>query len=231
MAWKTWSNAYGESAEADFRVTMLPREPGFQAVFEVDARGLVIGPFRLHVPGRHNVLNAAAAVAVAAELGVSPDRIATGLARFSGVDRRFQIRGSQRGVTVVDAYGHHPTEIRATLSAARESGLKRAHVLFQPHRYSRTRDLMEEFATAFRDAARVEVVDIYPASEQPIEGVTAQALVRALRVAGTDAHYAGSFEEGANRLAEFAVKGEGILTLGAGSISQAAPMVLDALKK
>ena len=221
---------YGESADADFRTTMLPSEPDFQSVFEVSARGLVIGPFRLRVPGRHNVLNAAAAVAVAVELGVPPGKIAAGLAKFNGVDRRFQKKGTERGVTVVDDYGHHPTEIRATLAAARQSGFRRVHVLFQPHRYSRTRDLMDDFAAAFADAARVEVVDIYPASEQPIEGVTAQALVRALRVAGTDAHYAGNFAEAAERLAEFAVKGEGIVTLGAGSVSQAAPMVLDALR-
>ena len=222
---------YGESAEADFRMVALPREQGTQSLFEVDARGLVLGPFRLHVPGRHNLLNATAAIAVSVELGVAPQQIAAGLARFRGVDRRFQVRGNVRGVTVVDDYGHHPTEIRATLQAALESGLKRVHVLFQPHRYTRTRDLMEEFAAAFKDAARVEVVDIYAASEPPIEGVTAQALVRALRVAGTDAHYAGSFEEAAERLADFAAAGEGILTLGAGSVSQAAPLVLESLKR
>ncbi len=221
---------YGESAEADFQLVSLPKEQGFQTVFEVNARGLILGPFRLHVPGRHNVLNATAAVAVAVELGVPPEQIARGLARFRGVDRRFQVRGTERGVTVVDDYGHHPTEIRATLQAARESGMRRVHVLFQPHRYTRTRDLLEEFATAFKDAARVEVVDIYPASEAPIEGVTAQALVRALRSAGTDAHYALSFSEAAQGLADFAVAGEGILTLGAGSVSQAAALALEALR-
>ncbi len=222
---------YGEGADADFRLVPLPREQGAQSTFEVSARGLILGPFRLHVPGRHNLLNATAAIAVAVELGVAPQQIAAGLARFRGVDRRFQILGNARGVTVVDDYGHHPTEIRATLQAARESGLKRVHVLFQPHRYTRTRDLMDEFASAFKEAARVEVVDIYAASEPPIEGVTAQALVRALRVAGTDAHYAGSFEEAAERLADFAVTGEGIVTLGAGSISHAAPLVVEALKR
>ena len=221
---------YGEGTDADFRTVPLAREQGFQAVFEVNARGLVLGPFRLHVPGRHNILNATAAVGVAVELGVAPQQIASGLARFRGVERRFQVRGTQRGVTVVDDYGHHPTEIKATLAAARESGLRRVHVLFQPHRYTRTRDLLDEFATAFRDAARVEVVDIYPASEPPIEGVTAQALVRVLRAAGTDAHYASGFGAAAECLADFAVSGEGILTLGAGSVSQAAPLVLQALK-
>ena len=222
---------YGQSEDADFRLMILPKEAGSHTVFEVNARGIVLGPFRLHVPGKHNALNATAAVAVGVELGVPPAQIAAGLARFRGVDRRFQTRGEARGVTVVDDYGHHPTEIRATLSAAKDCGFRRVHVLFQPHRYTRTRELMDEFATAFAQASRVEVVDIYAASEQPIEGVNAQALVRALRNAGTDAHYAASFESAASCLAEFAAKGEAILTLGAGTVSQAAPMVLDALKR
>ena len=222
---------YGESADADFRVVVLPKEPGFQAVFEVNARGLVLGPFRLHVPGRHNVLNATAAIAIGVELGVPPVQIAAGLDRFTGVDRRFQTRGVERGVTVVDDYGHHPTEVRATLSAARDCGFKRVHVLFQPHRYTRTQELMEDFATAFAGAARVEVVDIYAASELPIEGVNAQALVRAMHAVGTDAYYAASFADAADRLSEVAAKGEAIVTLGAGSVSQASPMVLEALRK
>jgi UDP-N-acetylmuramate--alanine ligase len=221
---------YGESPEADFRLVMLPRQDGKQ-VFEVDARGIVLGPFHLSVPGHHNVLNATAAVAVGVELGVPPKQIAAGLARFSGVDRRFQTRGTERGVTVVDDYGHHPTEVRATLQAARDAGYKRVHVLFQPHRYTRTRDLMDDFASAFTSADRVEVLDIYAASEPPIEGITPQALVRAMRSAGVDAHYASSFEEGAKRIAEFAAAGEAILTLGAGSVSQAGPVVLEALRK
>ena len=222
---------YGESEEADFRLVLLPKEAGSHTVFEVDARGIVLGPFRLHVPGRHNALNATAAVAIGVELGVPPAQIAAGLARFRGVDRRFQTKGEARGVTVVDDYGHHPTEIRATLSAAKDCGFRRVHVLFQPHRYSRTRELMDDFATAFADASRVEVVDIYAASEPPLEGINAQAVVRALRAAGTDAHYASSFEGAARSLAEFAAKGEAILTLGAGSVSQAAPLVLSALKE
>ena len=222
---------YGESAEADFRTIPLPKEPGSQARFSVSARGLELGPFTLHVPGRHNVLNATAAVAIGVELGIPPAQIAKGLAKFHGVDRRFQTRGVERGVTVVDDYGHHPTEIRATLAAARDCGYKRVHVLFQPHRYSRTRDLLDEFGAAFKDADRVEVVDIYAASEQPLEGVDAKAVVRALRAQGTDAYYAASFEDAASRLAEVAANGEVVLTLGAGSVSQAGPVILEALKK
>ncbi|MGI4853310.1 MAG: glutamate ligase domain-containing protein, partial [Janthinobacterium lividum] len=208
-----------------------PKQNGSHAVFEVDVRGIVLGPFELKVPGRHNVLNATAAIAIGVELGVPPQQIAAGLNRFTGVDRRFQTRGVERGVTVVDDYGHHPTEIRATLQAARDCDFRRVHVLFQPHRYSRTRELMAEFATAFAQADRVEVVDIYAASEQPMEGITAQVLVRAMRAAGTDAYYAASFEDAANRLAEVAAKGEAILTLGAGTVSQAGALVLVALRK
>ena len=133
---------------------MRVREPraGCHATFEVDAQGLLLGPFELHVPGRHNVLNATAAVAIGVQLGIAPEAIAEALDGFRGVDRRFQIKGKERGVTVVDDYGHHPTEIRATLQAARECGYGRVLVLFQPHRYTRTRDLMEEFAGAFGDA-------------------------------------------------------------------------------
>jgi UDP-N-acetylmuramate--alanine ligase len=236
---------YGLSAEADFRLRMLPVNPGLKsetwgtqiyARFEINARGLVLGPFELHVPGKHNVLNATAAVAIGVQLGLAPEKIAAGLATFRGVDRRFQVRGVERGVTVVDDYGHHPTEIRATLQAARECGYGRVLVLFQPHRYTRTRDLMEEFAGAFGDADAVQVLDIYAASEQPIEGVTGEALAAAIRAGGLARNgggrvmYAGSMGEAVERLVEDAREGDMILTLGAGSVSQAGPMLLDALK-
>ncbi len=142
--------------------------------------GEVYGPLELHVPGQHNVLNATAAVAIGAQLEIKPEAIAAGLKSFRGVDRRFQVKGCERGITVVDDYGHHPTEIRATLRAAKECGYGGVHVIFQPHRYTRTRDLMEEFAHAFDDADSVQMLDIYAASEEPIPGVTAQALVAAI---------------------------------------------------
>jgi UDP-N-acetylmuramate--alanine ligase len=175
---------YGVAAQADFRLRMLPGADHCHARFEINARGLVLGPFELHVPGRHNVLNATAAVAIGVQLGMAPEQIAAGLATFRGVDRRFQVRGVERGVTVIDDYGHHPTEIRATLQAARECGYGRVLVLFQPHRYTRTRDLMEDFAGAFGDADAVQVLDIYAASEQPIEGITGETL--AAGVCGVD---------------------------------------------
>jgi UDP-N-acetylmuramate--alanine ligase len=218
---------YGTSSVADYVLRMLPAVEGVRSRFEVAAGGAVLGPFELNVPGRHNVLNATAAVAIGMQLDVSAEAIAQGLRGFRGVDRRFQLKGCARGVNVVDDYGHHPTEIRATLSAARESGYRRVHVIFQPHRYTRTRDLMAEFATAFDDADTVQILDIYAASEAPIAGVDAPALVKA--VGRKTVQYASSFEEAVNRTVAQATEGDVIVTLGAGSVSQAAGMVLEAL--
>jgi UDP-N-acetylmuramate--alanine ligase len=221
---------YGERADADFRLRSLRPTADCHATFEVNTRGLILGPFDLHVPGRHNLLNATAAVAIGVQLGVPPEKIAAGLASFRGVDRRFQIKGVQNGVTVVDDYGHHPTEIRATLQAARECGYGRVLVLFQPHRYTRTRDLLEDFVTAFGDADSLQVLDIYAASEQPIPGVNGEALAEKIRTAsGGIVGYAGSIEEGVDRLAKDARPGDLILTLGAGNVSQAGSMLLERL--
>ena len=219
---------YGMSSHADYVVRMLPPIEGVRSRFEVAAGGLVLGPFSLNVPGRHNVLNATAAVAIATQLEVSCEDITQGLAGFRGVDRRFQLKGCARGVNVVDDYGHHPTEIRATLSAAKESGYAHVHVIFQPHRYTRTRDLMSEFATAFDDADTVQVLDIYAASEDPIAGVDAPTLVRAIR--RKEVQYASSFEEAVRRAVAQAADGDVILTLGAGSVSQASALVIEELQ-
>jgi UDP-N-acetylmuramate--alanine ligase len=220
---------YGMSSHADYVVRMLPPADGVRSRFEVAAGGLVLGPFSLNVPGKHNVLNATAAVAIATQLEVSCEAIAQGLSGFRGVDRRFQLKGCARGVNVVDDYGHHPTEIRATLSAAKESGYAHVHVIFQPHRYTRTRDLMSEFATAFDDADTVQVLDIYAASEEPIAGVDAPTLVSA--IGRKEVQYAASFEEAVNRVVAQAADGDVILTLGAGSVSHAAALVLEELQK
>ena len=219
---------YGESADADFRLQMLPRQQDCHASFEVNAQGLLLGPFALHVPGRHNVLNATAAVAIGVQLGVAPEEIAKGLATFRGVDRRFQIKGKVGGVTVVDDYGHHPTEIVATLKAARECGFGKVHMIFQPHRYTRTRDLMTEFGLAFGDADSVEVLDIYAASEEPIAGVTGKAL--AGEIAGAKARYASSVAEAVSAVVARAQAGDVVITQGAGSVSSIAPLVLKALE-
>jgi UDP-N-acetylmuramate--alanine ligase len=235
---------YGTAAEADFRLEFLvagPVDPSVAAPteirfarFQVHTAAGTLGPFELHVPGRHNILNATAAVAIAHQLCVPSDKIAEGLNHFRGVDRRFQLRGHARGITVVDDYGHHPTEIRATLAAARECGHKRVFVVFQPHRYTRTRDLLTEFGGAFSDADSVVVLPIYAASEEPIPGVTAERLVEQIqessRAHGPDVHYAPEFTAAVRLIVSEVREGDLIITLGAGNVSQLAPQILATLE-
>jgi len=220
---------YGVAAEADYRLEFLDAVVGTFAHFQVTTAQGALGPFELHVPGRHNVLNATAAVAIAHQLGIDAEMIAEGLRYFRGVDRRFQLRGEERGVTVVDDYGHHPTEIRATLAAARECGYQKIHVIFQPHRFTRTLDLMDQFAGAFRDADTVIVLPIYAASEEPIPGVTAEKLAE--RIEGPRVQYAADFAAAVAAVSALAQKGDLILTLGAGSVSQLGPQILTALEE
>jgi UDP-N-acetylmuramate--alanine ligase len=190
-----------------------------------------LGEFQLNVPGDHNVLNATAAIAVSLELGVPPDVVREGLNKYTGVGRRFEVRGEARGVTVVDDYGHHPTEVRATLAAAKSVCHKRIHVLFQPHRYTRTLHLMDDFARSFHDADSVVVLDIYAASEKPIEGVHSSALVDRMRQFGhRGAVYAASNAAGIEAVRKDAQPGDLILTLGAGSVSQLGDKILEALR-
>ena len=229
---------YGIAANADYRLEVLDEASqmgdrancavsGFRRFQVVTAKG-TLGPFELRVPGRHNILNATAAVAVACQLDVPANLIAQGLASFNGVDRRFQLRGRANGVAVVDDYGHHPTEISATLAAARECGYGKIHVIFQPHRYTRTRDLMREFSTAFTLADTVIVLPIYAASEEPIEGITGELL--ATRIRDTEARYSPDFTSAIAQATQAAQPGDLILTLGAGSVSQIAPQVLAELE-
>jgi UDP-N-acetylmuramate--alanine ligase len=187
----------------------------------------------LHVPGRHNVLNATAAVAIAHQLEVSPEKIAEGLRNFRGVDRRFQRKGCVRGITVVDDYGHHPTEIRATLSAAREATRGRIHVIFQPHRYTRTRDLLDEFGAAFTDADSVVILPIYAASEEPLPGITAELLAQRVkeRGRGPSVEFAPDFPTAISAITAPAREGDLIMTLGAGSVSQLGPQILAAIEQ
>jgi UDP-N-acetylmuramate--alanine ligase len=219
---------YGVAAEADYRLEFLDAVVGTFAHFQVMTAMGPLGPFELHVPGRHNVLNATAAVAIAHQLGIGAEMIAEGLSHFRGVDRRFQLRGEARAVTVVDDYGHHPTEIRATLAAARECGYQKIHVVFQPHRYTRTLDLMDQFTGAFVDADTVIVLPIYAASEEPIPGVTAEKLAE--HIEGPQVQYAADFAAAVTAVAAQAEKGDLILTLGAGSVSQLGPLILTALE-
>jgi len=232
---------YGVAAEADYKLELIDSRPAPNAIsnqnagqgsgfsrFQVHTAAGPLGPFELHVPGRHNILNATAAVAIARQLGVPPGKIAEGLSNFRGVDRRFHKRGESRGVAVVDDYGHHPTEIRATLAAARECCHGRIHVVFQPHRFSRTLDLLEEFSGAFSDADTVIVLPIYAASEEPIPGVTAERLAE--RIQGPRVEFAPEFATAVSVVAASARDGDMILTLGAGSVSQLAPQILAALE-
>ncbi len=224
---------YGARPDSDFRVSQSTLECAnhrHSAHFTVEYRKRSLGDFHLQVPGNHNVLNATAAIAVGVGLDIPADLIREGLEGFRGVDRRFQLRGRAAEVSVIDDYGHHPTEIRATLAAARQCGFKKIHVVFQPHRYTRTRDLLEEFGTAFGDADNIFVLDIYPASEAPIPGITGESVVNAIKKAGEKpAQYVASFEEAIREVSAVAQSGDMILTLGAGNVSQLGPRMLEQL--
>ncbi|MBS1828337.1 MAG: UDP-N-acetylmuramate--L-alanine ligase [Acidobacteria bacterium] len=221
---------YGVNPQADLFITSSSSGP-LASEFTLRLRGKDLGSFRVGVPGPHNVLNATAAVAVGLELEVPLEKIRSGLESFSGVDRRFQIRGVAESVTVIDDYGHHPTEIRATLATARTCPFGRVVVLFQPHRYTRTQALMDEFARAFHQADAVVLLDIYAASESPIDGVDSGRLLEKLREYGhRSAEYAPSMEEGIARVAALAQPGDAIITLGAGSVSQAGDRILEAIR-
>ena len=191
-----------------------------------------LGPLRLRVPGRHNVLNALAAVAVGLEVGIPYPRIAAGLAEFQGAERRFQTRGEAGGVLLVDDYGHHPTEIAAVLAAARAGIGRRVVAVFQPHRFSRTELLMDSFGTAFEGADAVVLTDIYAAGEPPIPGVTAEALAVAIR-RGTSApvELIKKLEEVPAAVARLARPGDLVITLGAGSIGAVGDRILDAIRQ
>ncbi len=220
---------YGRNSQAEYQPEI--RECGdFHSRFTVKAATGSLGEFSLAVPGEHNVLNATAAIAIATELHVPVEKIREGLRQFAGVARRFEVRGQKSSVTVVDDYGHHPTEIRATLAAAKSSARGRIHVIFQPHRYTRTQHLLDDFARAFHQADRVVLLDIYAASEKPIEGVSSESLAERMRQFGhRDVQYAGSNEAGVEAVVRGVEPGDMILTLGAGSVSQLADRILEKL--
>jgi UDP-N-acetylmuramate--alanine ligase len=203
----------------------------FESRFSVEMRGQNLGAFHLRVPGAHNVLNAVAAIAVGLELDIKLETIREGIASYAGVDRRFQTRGQARGVTVIDDYGHHPTEIRATLAAAQLCNFRRIHAVFQPHRYTRTQHLMDEFAKSFHQADMVYVLDIYAASEAPIEGVTGLVLAQRIRDFGhRSVQYTGTIEQTTNAVVEQVRDRDVVLTLGAGSVWQVGERVLEKLR-
>ncbi len=222
---------YGLNAQADVHARGVESR-GFASRFEVVAGGEALGTVDLPLAGRHNIRNALAAVAVGLELGVEFAVIARALGAYEGVQRRLQKKGEAAGITVIDDYGHHPTEIRATLAALRRAVPdRRLVVVFQPHRYSRTQGLFEEFCTAFHDADVLFVLDIYPACEDPIAGIDAPALVEAIRRHGQkDVTHAPALDEIAATVVPRLAEGDVVLTLGAGSVWRAGEAILAALE-
>jgi UDP-N-acetylmuramate--alanine ligase len=221
---------YGTGEEAELRAVDVEIS-GFTSRFTVQRRDHPEVAVRLSTPGRHQVLNALAALAVADELRLSPRVAAVALEDFPGADRRMQRHGESSGVLVVDDYGHHPREIAATLAAAREAvGERRMVVLFQPHRHSRTALLLEDFGPVFAEADLVLVTDIYAAGETPREGVDTEALVRVVAEAGHPAvEYAGPLETAIEELLGRVSRGDVVLTLGAGSVAGAPRRILAGL--
>jgi UDP-N-acetylmuramate--alanine ligase len=217
---------YGTSSQADLVISEV-RLIGLASEFRLKYHDDDLGIFRLpSPPGIHNVRNAAAAAAVGLSLNVPADLIRAGLAKFSGVGRRFEIKGEFGGVTLIDDYGHHPAEIRATLEAARGCGYKRLLVLFQPHRYSRTQFLWEDFRSSFNQADILVMTEIYAAGEAPIEGVNGEILSEAISTAGhKNVVFTSTMQAGMEFLYREARPGDAILTIGAGSVGR----VLDQL--
>jgi UDP-N-acetylmuramate--alanine ligase len=213
---------YGISSQADLVISDVKLE-GLGSEFRLTYKGEDLGVFNLiHPPGMHNVRNAAAAAAVALYLNVPSDLIREGLAKFTGVGRRFDIKGVVNDVTVIDDYGHHPAEIRATLDAAHGCKFNRILVLFQPHRYTRTQHLWDDFCLAFNQADILVLTDIYAASEPAIPGITSEALGKAIGQAGhKNVHYFRSMQAAIEFLLKEAQPGDAIMTIGAGNVSRA----------
>jgi UDP-N-acetylmuramate--alanine ligase len=222
--------SYGSAAQADVSARRVDLDANFGSRFTVRAFGEVMGEIKLGVPGLHNIQNALATIAVGLDLGIKFEKIALALAEFQGAERRFQIKGEKNGVLVVDDYGHHPTEIKATLAAARTAG-RRVVALFQPHRYTRTRDLKDDFARSFYGADLLLITDIYAASEDPIDGVTSSAMAEQVeRFGHRHVEYIGALSGAATKLKEVAQPGDLVLTLGAGNVHQAGDELLRMLE-
>jgi UDP-N-acetylmuramate--alanine ligase len=223
---------YGLTAQADVSAHDIRYNENFGSTFSVWKGKEVLGEINLPVPGKHNIYNALAATSVALELDVPFEKIAESFTSFQNANRRFQFKGEANGIFVVDDYGHHPTEILATLSAAKNgSGGRRTVVVFQPHRFSRTNELMNEFALAFNNADVLFVSDIYAASETPIEGVTAEILTENIRRYGhKNAQYIGDIDGAAEKIIPFLQPNDLVITLGAGSITKLSDEILEKLK-
>ncbi|HTH51268.1 MAG TPA: UDP-N-acetylmuramate--L-alanine ligase [Pyrinomonadaceae bacterium] len=222
---------YGLTAQAEISARNISFH-GFGSTFSVVRRGEELGEIELPVPGEHNVYNALAAMAVALELDVPFEKIVEAFRTFKNANRRFQLKGEVDGIAVVDDYGHHPTEILATLSAAKNAaGGRRKVVVFQPHRYSRTKELIEEFVVAFNNADVLYLLDIYAASEAPIEGITAEVLAGNIRRYGhRSVTYIGDVEKAAEKVVPELESGDLVITLGAGSVTRLSDEIVERLK-
>lgn len=218
------------SPTADFVADQVELGNG-EVSFHLEREGQSLGRFGVRGVGLHTVRNATAAIAVGLELGITPDQVRAGLDDFRGVDRRFQTRGVERGIAVIDDYGHHPTEIRATLAAAASCGFRAVNVIFQPHRYSRTEDLVADFATCFGQADRLWVVDIYAAGEGPIPGVSSPWLVgEILRAGHRSVDYCPTMEDAVDQALATVRSGEALITFGAGNVWMAGEEMLKRLR-
>jgi UDP-N-acetylmuramate--alanine ligase len=212
---------YGFSAQADLSASAIELKE-FRAAFDVLLQRRPLGRVTLQVPGRHSIANALAAIGVGLDLEVPFERIAAELGAFRGADRRFQLKGERGGIMVVDDYGHHPTEILATLAAAKKGWSRRTIVIFQPHRFTRVKALLSEFGRAFYDADILAVTDIYPAGEAPIPGVTGEAVTRAIEEHGhKDVTLVKDLREVPDWIVARARPGDMVITLGAGSVWKA----------
>ncbi len=224
---------YGLTAQADISANDIRYNETFGSTFTVSRGDKVLGEMNLPVPGKHNVYNALAATAVALELEIPFEKIVEAFLGFRNANRRFQFKGEAGGVTVIDDYGHHPTEILATLSAAKNSsGGKRTVVVFQPHRYTRTKELMADFVVAFNNADVLFLLDIYAASEQPIEGITAEILAENIKKFGhKNVSYIGDINAATNKVCEVVQPGDLVITLGAGSVTRLSDEIFEKLRE
>jgi UDP-N-acetylmuramate--alanine ligase len=221
---------YGFAAQADYRADEV-RLDGFMTRFHAWRHGMDLGEFAVRMVGRHNAQNALAAIAVAEEMGVALQTVHEALAGFGGVQRRFTVLGEEKGVTVIDDYGHHPEEVRATLKGAKQAFNRRVICAFQPHRYTRTHLLLDEFATAFNDADVLFVTEVYAASEEPIPNATGERVAEAIKACGhRDVTYVGSRSEVATAVRERVQPGDIVIMQGAGDINQSGHELLSLLK-
>jgi UDP-N-acetylmuramate--alanine ligase len=222
---------YGMSSQADYQAKDISLR-ALGSRFKVMNHSIDLGTFELSVPGIHNINNSLATIVVARELGIDIEIIRKALRDFSGVQRRFQIKGETKGIIVVDDYGHHPTEIKATLAAAASGMDRRVVVVFQPHRYTRTQHLLEDFFTAFNHADKLVIMDIYAAGENPIPGVSGKALYEGIKKYGhKDATFITSREKILEHLVGTVKTGDLVLTLGAGDVWKIGEQLLENLKK